>query len=455
MNLPEEFLAQCASMGVAAMENLSEALKTEPTVSVRFNATKGCEPAEGADCVPWCRGGCYLTERPAFTFEPELHQGLYYVQDASSMFLRYVVEVLTANAAPVRYLDACAAPGGKTTAALDVLPKGSLVVANEYVPTRAAVLRENLTKWGVPCAVRSGDTARFAADGAVFDLIAADVPCSGEGMMRKDAKAVEQWSPELVVECVARQRQIIDNLWPALAPGGYMIYSTCTFNRAENEEMVQYMMERYGAEPVEISINAEWGIIPAVGADFPAYRFIPGAVRGEGLFLAVVRKSVDDQLAVPASQKQRREKPRKGGGKEKQPVIPKEVTTWLKPDSGAVLKAMPDGSIKALFPMQWPDFPYIPELEVATVKGRDLIPSHDLAMSIHLNREAFACQEVDEPTALEYLHCQSITLPGDAPRGIVLLTHNDKPLGFVKNIGSRANNLYPRSWRILKDVNLK
>ena len=454
MNLPEGFLAQFASWGIAALDNLSVALATEPVVSVRYNTAKGVMPNPDADIVPWCTVGCYLAERPAFTFKPQFHQGLYYVQDASSMFLRHVVAALTADASAVRYLDACAAPGGKTTAALDVLPKGSLVVANEYVATRAAVLRENLIKWGVPCAVRSGDTSRFAADGAVFDIIAADVPCSGEGMMRKDAKAVEQWTPALVDECAARQRQIIDNLWPALAPGGYMIYSTCTFNRAENEQMVEYMIEQYGAEPVEIRIDSSWGIVPAVGADIPAYRFIPGAVRGEGLFLAVVRKPMDDEPEFTPCSKPRKEKSRKGT-KEKLPSIPKEVTTWLKPDCGAELKAMPDGSIKALFPMQWPDFPYIPELEVATVKGRDVVPTHDLAMSVHLNREAFACQEVDEPTALEYLHCQSIILPGDAPRGIVLLTHQNKPLGFVKNIGSRANNLYPRSWRILKDVNLK
>ena len=452
MNLPEGFLAQFSSWGVAALDNLSVALSTDPIVSVRMNTAKGLVLPDGADVVPWCPVGCYLAQRPSFTFEPEFHQGLYYVQDASSMFLRHVAGFLTADGAAVRYLDACAAPGGKTTAALDVLPKGSLVVANEYVATRAAILRENLTKWGVPCVVRSGDTARFAADGAQFDIIAADVPCSGEGMMRKDAKAVEQWSPALVAECASRQRQIVDNLWDALAPGGYMIYSTCTFNRAENEDMVEYMIEKYSAQPVKIPISDQWGIVAAVGADFPAYRFIPGAVRGEGLFLAVVRKPMDDEFDVTAIAKPRKEKPRKGG-KEKLPAIPKEVNSWLKPEAGGVLKVLPDGSIRAAFPMQWSDFPYIPEIEIATLKGRDIIPSHDLAMSVALNVEAFPLQEVDKSTALEYLHCNAIALPSEAPRGIVLLTFGGKPLGFVKNIGSRANNLYPRSWRILKATN--
>ncbi len=286
MDLPAGFMAQFATLGVAALDALPQSLAAEPSVSVRYNSRKGASVPEGCDPVAWCPTGCYLAERPAFTLDPAMHQGLYYVQDASSMFIHHVIDHLTASGEPVRYLDACAAPGGKTTAALDVLPAGSLAVANEYVAARASMLRENLAKWGVPCVVRQGDTSRFAADGAVFDIIAADVPCSGEGMMRKDAKAVEQWTPALVAECAARQRQIVDNLWLALAPGGYMIYSTCTFNRTENEEMVQYMIDRYGAEPVEIPVDPSWSIIPAIGNDFPAYRFIPGAIRGEGLFMA-------------------------------------------------------------------------------------------------------------------------------------------------------------------------
>lgn len=440
-------MAQFAHMGVAALDALPRVLESEPSVSVRYNPGKGIAPAVGADIVPWCADGCYLADRPAFTLDPALHQGLYYVQDASSMFISHVVRHLTADGQPVRYLDACAAPGGKTTAAIASLPEGSLVVANEYVASRASVLRENLAKWGMPCVVKQGDTSRFAADGAMFDIIAADVPCSGEGMMRKDSRAVEQWTPALVKECAARQRQIIDNLWPALAPGGYMIYSTCTFNRTENEEMIQYMIDRYGAEPTAIPVESSWGILPAIGDKFPAYRFIPGAVRGEGLFMAVVRKPLSADAAGHSRQKKDRAKK---DSRRKPVAVPTGVAGWLLPEASAELTVDDDGMVKAVFPCRWPDFPYRIRMDVAILKGRDTVPTQDLAMSCWLNKAAFSTCEVDKDTALDYLRVQAVTLPDATPRGIVLLTCGGHPLGFVKNIGSRANNLYPRAWRILR-----
>ncbi|MEF2642622.1 MAG: rRNA cytosine-C5-methyltransferase, partial [Paramuribaculum sp.] len=179
MLLPEGFMARFEGLGVPALDALPQALAEEPSVSVRYNRLKHSLPPDGADTVPWCPEGCYLPSRPQFTLDPALHQGLYYVQDASSMFIAHAVRHLTASGQPVRYLDACAAPGGKTTAALSALPPGSLVVANEYVPSRAAILRENLVKWGAPAVVTQGDVSRFAADGASFHIIAADVPCSG------------------------------------------------------------------------------------------------------------------------------------------------------------------------------------------------------------------------------------------------------------------------------------
>lgn len=457
MVLPEGFLRQFDGCGVAALENLGAALATDASVSVRFNRGKAagtavCRDVASSDAVLWCADGVYLSSRPAFTLDPALHQGLYYVQDASSMFISHVVSFLTAGGAPVRYLDACAAPGGKTTAAVDALPPGSLVVANEYVAARAAVLRENLVKWGAPCAVCQGDTARFAASGAVFDIIAADVPCSGEGMMRKDPKAVEQWSAALVEECASRQRRIVDNLWPALAPGGYFIYSTCTFNRAENEDVALYVAERYGAESVDIPVDPSWGIVPSLDKGVHAFRFIPGAVRGEGLFMTVLRKPADAESIPPVPDSQPRRKRRAAGGASgsKPSAVPAAVKSWLTPDAGAVLSVMPDGSVAASFPSLWPDFPFVPRIEVASPKGRDLVPSHEMAMSRFLAPGAFPTHDVDRDTALEYLRCNAVALPAGAPRGIVLLTFSGRPLGFVKNIGPRANNLYPRSWRILK-----
>ncbi len=448
MLLPEGFMSRFEGLHVPALDALPQALDEEPSVAVRYNLLKHASPPDGFDAVPWCPEGCYLPSRPQFTLDPALHQGLYYVQDASSMFIAHVVRHLTASGDPVRYLDACAAPGGKTTAAISALPAGSLVVANEYVASRAAVLRENLLKWGAPAVVTQGDVSRFAADGATFHIIAADVPCSGEGMMRKDEKAVSQWSPGLVEQCVSRQRYILDTLWPALLPGGFLIYSTCTFNLDENEHMVRYLMDHYGAEPVTIPVQAQWGIIPAIGDSFPAFRFIPGAIRGEGLFMAVVRKPAGDELLhVPqrAEAKKKRRIPPASRSK-----VPDEVCRWFDPAVGITLSSAADGSVTANFPTHWPGFRYVPQITVATPRGRDLLPSHALAMSVALRPEAFTRVDVDIPVALDYLRCLSVALPSSAPRGVVLLTHRSRPLGFVKNIGSRANNLYPHEWRILK-----
>ncbi len=442
MQLPQEFLSELAGYGTSVFDKLPEALCLDPSVSVRFNRAKGFAPKSDADCVDWCPQGCYLPTRPAFTFHVPLHQGAYYVQDASSMFLWHVIEALTADKRPIRYLDACAAPGGKATVALDVLPKGSVVVANEFVPQRAAVLRENLIKWGNPLhVVTQGDTSRFRSTPAVFDIIAADVPCSGEGMMRKDAQAVEQWSPSLVKQCVARQQEIVSNLWEALVPGGYFIYSTCTFNRLENELMVQSIIEKYGAEPVKIPTNPDWGICDAVNSDLPCYRFIPGRIRGEGLFMAVLRKPVG--AIASTAHRGHNEKSRRQSNRAVQAVVEK----WI--DEGEVVC---DGdSVKVAVPILFTDFPYRPLIEVATIKGKDVVPTQALALSALLRDDAFQRVDVDALQALAYLRGETILLPSDAPRGIVLLTYASRHLGFVKNLGSRANNLYPKAWRILSN----
>ena len=458
MELPAQFLDIIRSYGSEAFEALPRALAEEPSVSVRFNRAKGFGPAPGADTVSWCPQGIYLPERPAFTFHPPLHQGAYYVQDASSMFLWHVLSRLTADGRPVRYLDACAAPGGKTTVALDVLPQGSVVVANEYDGRRAGILRENLTKWGAPLhVVTSGDTARFSAYPSAFDIIAADVPCSGEGMMRKDPEAVSQWSPALVEQCVERQREIIANLWPALAPGGYMVYSTCTFNRDENELMVSRLVEDYGAEPVEMAVDPAWGIHGAIRSPYPACRFVPGRIRGEGLFMAVVRKPADDHAApeagVTSPQPPAKErKQRKRDGRPAAPALPadirRRVEGWLAGENRLLLST--DGQTVIAYPAHpFEAHPWQPAVEVAAVRGRDVMPSHALLMSTLLRPGAIPSAEVDAPTAIAYLRGESVSLPGDAPRGIVAVTYGGRPLGAAKNLGSRANNLYPKPWRII------
>lgn len=453
MNLPEGFIESLSQgSGAPLFAGLPEALSLDPVVSVRIDPAK--TPRGGWDddarAVPWAEtSGRYLQSRPAFIFDPLMHQGAYYVQDASSMFLGHAVRCITeGRSGPVAYLDACAAPGGKTGAAIDALPPGSVVWANEYVPQRAAVLRENLAKKGYPLTiVTTGDTARFAALPASFDIIAADVPCSGEGMMRKDAEAVAQWSPGLVAQCAELQRSILQNLWVALRPGGFLIYSTCTFNRRENEDNVRWLIETYGAETVELPADPAWGIAPALDSDMHACRFIPGRTEGEGLFLAVLRKPGDEAFTPqPSADKSSGKSARKDRRGSKPAPVPAEAQSWLTPGCGATLTL--DGDrIMAVFPQSVAGTH--PGLEVGTVKGRDAIPSQQLALSRVYRRGAFPEVDVDRSSALMYLRGEAPQLPSGTPRGHLLLTYRDLPLGFVKNIGNRCNNLYPRPWRIL------
>lgn len=362
------------------------------------------------------------------------------------MFVSHIVRHITENSLrPLTVLDACAAPGGKTTAVIDALPEGSLVVANEFVGKRAAILRENLAKWGYPLtAVTQGDTSRFARTPETFDLIVADVPCSGEGMMRKDDDAVAQWSEALIAECASRQREILTNLWTALRQGGHLIYSTCTFNRQENEAILEWLRDTFGAESIEIPIKPEWNIQPELSGNARAYRFIPGLIEGEGLFMAALHKPETGETAVQP-RKQKSPKGRQQGNVSAKDTVTKEIRNWISPNYNAEI-TIADGVITARFGTAGV---YAAEFEMGIIKGRDAIPSQQLAMSTALNRDAFNQIEVDRTAALDYLRCEAITLPEGTPKGIVLLTHGNHPLGFAKNIGNRANNLYPRPWRIL------
>lgn len=455
-----------ASLGDERFSSLAKTLtETAPEVSVRLNPRKSVEEVNaawaGAEQVPWWEAGRYLTERPKFTFDPALHQGAYYVQDASSMVIATVAWELAARMEgeePLLWLDACAAPGGKTTAALDGLPEGSLVVANEYDYARAEILAENIAKWGSPYAVVTrGDTAQFRRVGEIFDVVAVDAPCSGEGMMRKDQTAREQWTRALVEECAGRQREILANVWEALKPGGYLVYSTCTFNVCENEEIVSWLCREYSAEPIDLELPPS--IDGAVGCSLPVLRFIPGRIRGEGLFLAVVRKPGNREPADFSSSKGKKERKGNAKGKTgvKPAIVPSPVSTWINPRQrdNFVLTATETG-VRA-FPRKWSGLlPLLTDrlqllaagVEMAEIKGKDVVPTQSLALSTIIDPGVFPSVEVNEQTALMYLRREAVQLPEATPRGFILLLYRGLPLGFVKNLGSRANNLYPKEWRI-------
>ncbi|WP_296258117.1 rRNA cytosine-C5-methyltransferase [uncultured Phocaeicola sp.] len=455
MNLPVDFINRTSELlGEELFAVLREALSKDAPVSVRVNRLKTDAVPDGERRVPWCDTGYYLTSRPTFTFDPLFHAGCYYVQEASSMFLEQVLKQYVHE--PVVMLDLCAAPGGKSTLARSVLPEGSLLVANEVMRGRVQVLAENVTKWGHPdMVVLNNDPADFTSLGELFDVILTDVPCSGEGMFRKDPVAVEEWSKENVTLCWQRQRRIVRDIWDCLKPGGLLIYSTCTYNREENEDNVAWIADELGAEILPVAVPSEWNITGNLaGKDFPVYRFLPHRTEGEGLFMAVLRKSGESEVTNVPACRGRKEKKSKGG-KEKVPALPKEVKGWFV-SPGQYVWTMEQNQVTAFPTMFQSVYETFREqmrvvcagIQVAEIKGRDLIPSHALAMSVCRNESAFPSVEVSYEQAITYLRKESFALEADTPRGYVLIRYKGVPLGFVKNIGNRANNLYPQEWRI-------
>ena len=454
MNLPQAFIERTRQLlGETQYPQFEEALQTEIPVSIRPNLAKCHAKAEG-EPIPWASSGMYLKTRPTFTFDPLFHAGCYYVQEASSMFVEKVLREYVKE--PVVMLDLCAAPGGKSTLCRSVLPEGSLLVANEVMRNRSQILAENLMKWGHPeVVVTNNDPVDFTDLTHLFDVILTDVPCSGEGMFRKDQVAVDEWSLENVDVCWKRQRRILNDIWPALKPGGLLIYSTCTFNCEEDEDNVAWIARELGAEILSVPVEESWGITGNLaGKDFPVYRFLPHRTKGEGFFLAVLRKHEGEVETIqPRSEKKKKGKDTKG--KAPQLVVPKEVKSWLK-EAGTFEYTVKETSVHA-FPKAFSDVYVLLEQNVKVIhagvtigewKGKDLVPHHSLAMSTALEEGVFPRTELTYEQAIAYLRKEGLVLDASVPRGYVLVTYQQVPLGFVKNIGNRANNLYPQEWRI-------
>jgi len=458
MNLPQTFIERTRQLfGEDTYPAFQEALANEVPVSIRPNLTKCDKPVEG-EPIPWATSGVYLRNRPTFTFDPLFHAGCYYVQEASSMFVERVLREYVKE--PVVMLDLCAAPGGKSTLCRSALPEGSLLVANEVMRNRSQILAENLVKWGHPeVVVTNNDPADFTDLTHLFDVILTDVPCSGEGMFRKDPVAVDEWSLENVDICWRRQRRILTDIWPALKPGGLLIYSTCTFNREEDEDNVAWIARELGAEILPVSIEEDWGITGnLIGKDFPVYRFLPHRAKGEGFFLAVLRKHEGECDETPSRKlfsSSRMDKKKKGKDAKQSLAIPREAKAWLNGTDAYELTV--NGTMVEAFPKSFLDIYSLlkPSLKVlhagvtlGEIKGKDLIPHHSLAMSTALEEGVFPKAELTYEQAIAYLRKEGLVLDASVPRGYVLVTYHQVPLGFVKNIGNRANNLYPQEWRI-------
>lgn len=452
-------------MGDELYSRLEEGLDSqESPVSIRLNPFKAqsLDVTEGLyDCtVPWCSTtGRYLRERPNFTFDPLLHAGLYYVQEAASMIVDHIVRTFINQ--PVRMLDLCAAPGGKSTALRAALPEGSVLFSNEPMRTRAQILSENLQKFGHEDVIVTNNYPRdYRKAGIMFDAILADVPCSGEGMFRKDDGARAEWSQQNVDNCWQLQREIVSDIWKCLQPGGLLIYSTCTFNAHEDEENVEWIASELGADIIELPVEESWNITPAVVGNVPVCRFLPGISRSEGLFVAVLQKHGESETTAlnasvanskPKKDRKNQRKQTAQGGKQQSADTMQALRT---PDD---FTARRNGDEIVAIPKRWADTYDAAAstlkimhagVTLGTEKGRDLIPDQSLAMSRQLNIDTYPHVELGYAEAINFLRKEAVTLPEGTPRGFVVVTYLGYPLGMEKNIGNRANNLYPTEWRI-------
>lgn len=421
-SLPSAFTDYTRSLfGDSLYQTFLKGLEDTPPVSIRLNPFKLAEnthkvnPQLHPQPIPWCKEGYWLETRPNFTFDPLLHAGVYYVQEASSMFLSHALQYYVKQ--PVVALDLCAAPGGKTTCARSSLPAGSILFSNEPIGKRAQILAENVQKYGHEDVIVTSNYPRdYQKSKLTFDVIIADVPCSGEGMFRKDPQSIAEWSPQNVENCWKLQRSIIADIWDNLKPGGLLIYSTCTFNAHEDEENIAWILTEYDAELLSLPTEEAWNITGSLignplkdGREFPVYRFIPGKTRGEGIFMAIIRKRGEDEALT----------------KETTLNINKTLT-----DARKHLRILSHG------------------VKEGTLKGKNIIPDHTLALSVSADKSTYPHVEVDYQTAIAYLRHEAVALSTEAPRVIVLLTYKGYPIGFAKNLGNRANNLYPQEWRI-------
>ncbi len=452
-DLSAKFIEQIEElMGKGEAKALCLALDKKAPTSIRFNQKKAKPTITsrlnlGAS-VPWCTNANYLNERPLFTADPLFHLGYYYVQEASSMLLQQVKQFLGDK--PIKALDLCAAPGGKSTLLQDILPEGSLLVSNEVVPNRASILLENMLKCGNPMSiVTSSMPDKWAKVKDTFDFILVDAPCSGEGMFRKEMRARQEWQADSPILCAMRQKDILSNIYGSLRANGLLVYSTCTFNRLENEDIVNFIMEEFDVEALDFEDLPE-GVLLSPYSSYPCYRMQPNRLQGEGLFMAVFRKKGDTETKTFSN-------PKKQSKNKKQISIPQEVKSFLRNAKAYEWELQGDNTIYAYKALLSDCLKVLKVkkiavlsagIPVAEVKGKSLIPHSALALSTELNEEAFESVELNQEDCIRYLGRQNIQLEGNLSKGFKLITYQGLGLGFVKHLGNRANNLYPNEWRI-------
>ncbi len=448
--LPAAFQDEIRAQLGPEFPDFERALQEPAPVSLRINSWKNSRKDDslpGPDPVPWHPDGRYLNERPVFTLDPVFHAGGYYVQEASSMILRYALDQVMPGKRPLRILDLCASPGGKSTLLASWMPGGSLLLANEAIQSRVGPLQDNLERWGYANTFTcSYDPAQFEKLEGFFDLVLVDAPCSGEGLFRKDPAAIDEWSADQVRLCVARQQRILGAARKLVSPGGYLVYSTCTYNDQENEGNARWLSHQ-GLSPVKLDMPSEWKIVEkGLG-----YQMFPHKVRGEGFYFSVFRRTEGYSAKFNVRNKFSSLAP----AHKRQVTVMKE---WLNnPDSYFHL-LKPDGGIVSLSVSLEHDLILLDRLlpkgvwfkETGQFKGSDFLPGHALALG-EMITGGLGSVTLEKGDALSFLKKETIVIP-ESPKGWLLMKYGDFHLGWVKNLGNRVNNYYPKDWRIRMDI---
>ena len=446
LDLPEAFAMRMQDTLGDQYDAFQQALALPPPISIRLNKMRNIQIPKGGTSCPWEKDGYYLPSRPYFTYDPDFHSGSYYVQEASSMLIGNVLEQLDKSNWKL-VIDLCAAPGGKTTHMLSKLKEDVLLIANEVVATRLGSLKQNLIKWGYGNSVATMySVENLASSGVKSDLLLVDAPCSGEGMFRKDVDSIGHWSVKNLITCEMRQNEILSHVPSLNKVGGYLIYSTCTYNPNENIQQVNTLIEQGYYTSLGVTLDSDWGVEKIEKGKAIGYQCYPHKVRGEGLFFALLQRT-DKEFRENRVSKFKLNEQFKRLTKDMVSKLP----TWLlhyhhrllmDTDSTIYLNPDPEGLYSSVIALK-------PLYTLGSVKGKEFIPDHALAM-LHTFKAEYPQVELTEEQALLYLKKEAnfeLNLP---TKGWYIVTCNGNALGFIKVLDQRINNYFPNNMRILK-----
>jgi 16S rRNA C967 or C1407 C5-methylase (RsmB/RsmF family)/NOL1/NOP2/fmu family ribosome biogenesis protein len=460
INLPSELIRSLKKMDHFDTDKfLSVHESGNQIVSVHMNPGKFILPENGwppeikdppfkiNNKVPWSSDSYYLSDRPSFTLDPFFHAGLYYVQEASGLFLAYAVKQIADLTKNLKVLDLCAAPGGKSTLIQSLISPGSLLVSNEVIKSRVPVLSQNMTKWGYANGIVSNnDPAHFRKIPGFFDVILIDAPCSGSGLFRKNPEASREWNPQLVNLCQLRQQRIVADAWHSLKDEGILIYSTCSYSKEENEDILDSIFQQYACESVPLFPDPNWNIVETISEKHEAhgYRFYPYKVSGEGFFLSVIQK----KQVVPSSGSV---KTKRSSGKIAK-SIEQQLNKWINDPSlsyhsiGESIHAIPENLVNDLEALQGNLYLKKAGIRVGKSGEKEWIPDHELALANFLRHDS-ECIDISKTDALQFLRGLAFDTEIEG-RGWRIVSYQKQRLGWIKLLEKRINNYYPKSWRI-------